>query len=135
MSIVAVGWVVAALFPGAAQGFCIGCAVFFVMWAGWIWHYGVHVTRRGVTVATILRPKRVPWSEVERFEVVRLSKTPYAFAVIKRGERRMVVSMALCTPRRPEARVERYRWEIQTVVDELNQILADTRARDQPAVR
>jgi hypothetical protein len=129
-NIVAVGWVVAALFPGPAQGFCIGAAAFFVIWAAWTWQYGVHVTRRGVTVATIVRAKRVPWSQILRFEVVPLSDVRYAFAVIERGERRMVVSSALCTPRRPEAKVEKYRRQIQSVVDELNQLLADSWGAD-----
>ena len=120
----ACGWVVAALFPSAAQGFCIGCAAFFGIWAIWVWQYGVHVTGEGVRVVTILRSMRVPWSEIARFELVARDSRKY-FAVVKRGERTMVMSSALCTPVRPEAKVERYRRDIEAVIDDLNKLLAE----------
>jgi hypothetical protein len=124
-SLFGLGSIAAALFPGPQQGFCIGTAVFFVIWAAWVWQYGVHATSRGVTIATILRFVRVPWSDIARFEMVPLSDVRSGFAVVKRGERTMVLSSALCTPLRPEAKVEHYRREIQAVVDELNQVLAE----------
>lgn len=133
INLMAVGWVIAALFPGPQQGLCIGAAVLFVVWAVWIWQYGVHVTSRGVTLATQLRATRIPWSEIERFELVPLSAKSYVFAVVKKGEKRMVVSTALATPERPEAVVEHRKREIQAVIDELNDLLAAQAAAQQAA--
>lgn len=131
-NLMAIGWIVAALFPSPAQGFCIGAAVFFSIWAAWSWQYGVRVTSRGVTVATIVLAKRVPWSEIERFELVPISNIRSEFAVVKRGARRMVVSSALSTPAKPPEKVARYRREIQAVVDELNQLMAERATSPNP---
>ena len=47
----------------------------------------------------------------------------------------MVMSSALCSPARPQDKAERYRREIQAVVDDLNQLLSERMASSTVAKR
>ncbi len=101
----------------------VAAALFFA-WSFPAWRAGLYVYADGVKVCGIVLSKRVPWSDIERFEVRAAGNWPYVGFIVRRGGRRPISIAALSTPGWPKSRFETFRARVQGPVDELNQLLA-----------
>jgi hypothetical protein len=94
-----------------------------------MWMVGIRVLADGVVVATVVGSRRFVWSEVDRFAVMALGRSPHVgYAVLRDG--RKYGTFGLSTSVR---QTEANRLRVQGPVDELNQILEQHRGS--PATR
>jgi hypothetical protein len=119
------GLVIAAIVPGRGElaGVILAPLFFVIAWRMWL--LGVHVEADGVRVVGIVASKRVPWEEIDRFEVRQWQRYPYVGHVVLNSGRAAIPIVAITTtgPRGKEWT----RRQAQAPVDRLNEALADWR--------
>jgi hypothetical protein len=93
-----------------------------------LWRMGARVEREAVTIVGYLTSRRLPWSDIERFEVRPNGQWPYAGFLIRRSSSRPLLISALTAPPRPKSRLEDGRRRVQGAIDELNRLLEESRA-------
>ncbi|MHB1570649.1 MAG: hypothetical protein ACYC0H_15795 [Solirubrobacteraceae bacterium] len=115
--------VVAAVVPGKLQ---VGAWVFLPFWliGTWrTWNLGVHIEADGAKVVGVLLTRRVPWHEIEGFDIRPLGGYPYIGHLVRRDGSPALPILALASPGRPKWRMEHFRRQVQRPVDELNRIV------------
>jgi len=93
-----------------------------------LWRMGARVEPDAVVVVGYLTSRRVPWSDIERFEVRPNGQWPYAGFVIRRSSSRPLLISALTAPGRPKSRLEEGGRRVQGPIDELNLLLEEFRS-------
>jgi hypothetical protein len=89
-----------------------------------MWVADIRVGPDGVKVGSLLRSRKVPWSDVERFAVMPLGRYPYVGCVVLRDGRKFGTFGLSTSAGHSEGR----RLHVQRPIDELNEILAERRA-------
>lgn len=116
--------IVIAAVPGRAQvaGYIFAPLSAICVWR--FWNLGVHVEDNGVLVVSPILSRRVPWAEIDCFEVRPWLQYPYPGYVVLQGDRAPIPIMAIGAGR-PEN--ERHRLQAQEPIDRLNEALAEWR--------
>ncbi len=113
-----------AVFAGRAAPVGYVLAPLGALLAVWAWRAGVHVEHDGVKVVGIIS-RRVPWKDIDRFDVRPWQSYPYTGYVVLTGTRPPLPIMAITTA---GGKTEQHRLQAQKPIDELNDALETWRA-------
>jgi hypothetical protein len=92
-----------------------------------LWRSGARVEPDAVVIVGYLMSRRVPWSDIERFEVRPNGQWPYAGFLIRRSSSRPLLISALAAAGRPKSKLDDRRQAVQGSIDELNKVLEESR--------
>lgn len=128
MTAIAIACVVLAVVPGNAEvvGYVFAPVCFLVAWR--MWNVGAHVGSEGVKVVGLFLTRRVPWADIERFDVLPTAQYPYVGHIIRKDSRPVMI-IAISTAR---GKTEKHRRTVQAPIDRLNEALDRWRST-QPA--
>jgi hypothetical protein len=117
--------VVLAAVPGPAEavGYVFAPLWLIATWRGW--RLGVHVEADGVKVVGFFASKRVPWNDIDRFELRPWQRYPYVGHVVLSGPRSAIPIAAITTAGGAN---DRHRRQAQEPIDRLNEALARWRS-------
>ena len=88
------------------------------------WNLGAHVGERGVKLVSYLLSTRVPWRDIDRFEVRPWYRYPCIGHLVKCNGRALPITGIGAS--------RRHRGAAQAVVDELNDALRERRLATEP---
>jgi hypothetical protein len=120
-----VGAVVVAVVPGKGQLVGYIFAPLFAVMTWRAWTLGVHVEADGIKVVGSILTKRVPWGDIDHFEVRPWLRYPYQGHVIFRGDRSPMPILAIGGGGTGSDETRRQR--AQKLIDPLNELLEEWR--------
>jgi hypothetical protein len=96
------------------------------------WRVGIYTEATGIKIVGMLAAKRVPWSDIDHFEVRPVGRYPYVGHIIRTGGRPPLFALFALSTSRPAT--EQKRLRIQGPIDDLNHALTDWRSSSSSTV-